>query len=148
MSCASFPFFDKFWASFPDTIDKTERNRGIAFNVWRSTKAEEAGERVLDALKLSAARWDNPRYIPLPQNWLIKMPWTANLEAARVRAETGQIPAEPDESEADVNLAIERLLSGKHAGVWNNLNEERLQELRAKKAVWMAIRAAKAAKPK
>jgi len=142
-ACASFPFFDKWWAAFPDTIDKTERNRVIAMNVWRTTRAESHGEQVLEALRLSAIRWDNPRYIPLPQNWLIKMPWTANLENARVRAETAEIPKEPDESELDIDLAIERLISGKRAGIWNEYNEERLKELNEKKAVWKTIRAMK-----
>lgn len=142
-ACASFPFFDKWWAAFPDTIDKTERNRAIAMNVWRTTRAESHGEQVLEALRLSAIRWENPRYIPLPQNWLIKMPWTANLENARVRAETAEIPKEPDESELDIDLAIERLISGKRAGVWNEYNEERLKELKEKKAVWKTIRAMK-----
>lgn len=77
------PTFDTFWAAYPRTIRKTEKEKCLTF--WRREKLDAIAGKVAAALEAWRRRWNDPQFIPAPIAWLRKRPWEADCDAETAR---------------------------------------------------------------
>lgn len=80
--------FDRFWDVYPRKV-----GRDGALTVWRRLKPDAAlTNQIIEAVRVQARHWDDPKYVPHPQTWLNKGRWKDEPERTSARHGTAPQP--------------------------------------------------------